>query len=75
MYFGHCGEGDKWVPFSWLMITGISRHSSRGREGKMMENLLRKLSPLLSLAHREQSRAFVHAASAGNQSSCHRGRS
>lgn len=42
MFFGHCGEGDKWVPFSWLMMAGISRHSSRGGEGKMMENLLRK---------------------------------
>lgn len=42
MFFGYCGEGDKWVPFSWLMMAGISRHSSRGGEGKMMENLLRK---------------------------------
>lgn len=25
-----------------VMITGISRHSSRGGEGKMMENLLRR---------------------------------
>lgn len=42
IYFGYYEKGDKWVLFSWLMITGSSRHGSRGGEGERMENLLRK---------------------------------